>query len=93
MTSMTVLVPLNPISERNIIVANNQNLSISGVGSITLSTLQNQPPTLPNFYLVPYFSTNLLSVGQLVDNGYSVYFTSSGCMIQDQQTEKVIKTE
>lgn len=54
-----------------ILAANGQQLSISGIGSITLPSPQNSPLTLSNVYFV----------GQLVDNGYSIHFTSSGCVI------------
>lgn len=64
-----------------IIVANGNTLSISGIGSVDLRTPQNQSLTLSNVYFVPTLSANLLSVGQLVDSGYSIYFTSSGCVI------------
>lgn len=67
--------------------ANGQHLSISGIGSICLTTPQNQSFPLSS---IPKFSANLLSVGQLVDHGYLVAFSSTGSVIQDQQTGKVI---
>ena len=38
----------------------------------------------------PKLSTNLLSIGQLVDNNCTVQFSNSGCIVQDQVSEKMI---
>ena len=35
-------------------------------------------------FLAPQLSTNLISVGQLVDNNCAVNFSSNGCVVQDQ---------
>lgn len=67
-------------------------MSISGIGSVDLRTPQNQSLSLSNVYFVPTLSANLLSVGQLVDSAYSIYFTSSGCVIPDRCNGKVIGT-
>ena len=48
-----------------IMVANGQNLSISGIGSINIATPRHQHLTLSNVYFVPNLSANLLSVGRL----------------------------
>ena len=60
--------------------------------SIGLTIPQNHSLTLSNAFFVPKLSANLLSVGQLVDQGCFITFSSSGCTIQDQQTGKVIGT-
>lgn len=80
------------VGHEKITAAIGQNLTISGIGSLNLSTPHHTFFHIPNVYFVPKLSSNLISVGQLVDNGYSVHFSSFGCLIQDQQTGKVIKT-
>lgn len=68
-----------PYNEKDrITAANGQHLSITGIGTIVLHTPQNQYLTLSNLFFVPKLSENLISVGQLVDNGYSVIFSPSG---------------
>lgn len=54
-------------------------------------TLQNQPIYLSNVYFFPQLSINLLSDGQLVDDG--VHFSSFGYVVQDRRTRKVIRLE
>ncbi|KAJ0085427.1 hypothetical protein Patl1_07217 [Pistacia atlantica] len=38
----------------------------------------------------PNLSVNLVSVGQLVDQNYDVYFTHGGCVVQDQMSGQLI---
>ena len=38
----------------------------------------------------PDLSTNLISVGQLVDNNCNVHFSRSGCVVQDQVSGQMI---
>lgn len=72
-------------------VANGQNLTISGIGSINMNTPQHHRLTLSNAYFIPNLFDNLLSVGQLVDNRCLVDFTSSGCIIYDRHSGEVIE--
>lgn len=65
-------------------------MPIYGVGSLTFSTFNEQNLCLPNVYFVPQLAANLISVGQLVKNDYTVHFSSFGCVVQDQKTRKVI---
>lgn len=74
------------------IAGNGQQLSISIIGLIALATPQNQSLSLSNVYFVPHLSTNLLSIGQVVDEGYSIHFNSFSCIIHDRQTRKVTET-
>lgn len=48
------------------------------------------PFPLTNVFVSPYLATNLVSVGQLVENNYEVSFSSSGCLVQDQESGAVI---
>lgn len=56
---------------------------------VDLATPQNQSLSPSNVYFVPHLSANVLSIGQVVDNGYSIHFTS---FRHDQRTGNVIGT-
>lgn len=88
---MTSVILKPYVGHEKITAAIGQNLTISGIGSLNLSMPHHTFFHLPNVYFVPELSANLFSVGHLVDNGYSVHFSSFGCLIKDQQTWKVIK--
>nr|CAD1817701.1 unnamed protein product [Ananas comosus var. bracteatus] len=47
---------------------------------------------LPNTFLVPKLSMNLISIGQLCDLGLTVIFDSSDCIVQDRKTGKQVGT-
>nr|XP_025702499.1 uncharacterized protein LOC112803201 [Arachis hypogaea] len=43
-------------------------------------------------YFIPKLNFNLISVGQLVELGFDVIFSNSGCRVQDRRTGKIIGT-
>ena len=48
--------------------------------------------TIPDTYLVPKLSLNLLSVGQLCELGLDLYFSNRGVDVQDPLTGKLLGT-
>ncbi|CAN1807703.1 Retrovirus-related Pol polyprotein from transposon TNT 1-94 [Linum perenne] len=66
-------------------VASGQKLLAAGVGTAHACDL-----VLPNTLHVPKLVPNLVSVGQLTDNGYKVSFDPSGCVIQDPIQQRLI---
>ena len=65
--------------------ANGSSLPISHVGHVSVSNF-----SLLNTFLIPKFTLNLLSVGQLCELGLNVIFTSSGCSVQDPKTRQTL---
>ncbi|CAN1240951.1 Retrovirus-related Pol polyprotein from transposon TNT 1-94 [Linum perenne] len=66
-------------------VANGDRLKVAGMGNI-----QTRGLVLSNSLHVPSLVLNLVSVGQLVDDGCDVIFSSSGCTVQDRMTHQEI---
>ena len=62
--------------------ANGSSLPISVVGDLSSS--------LTDVFVSPDLSTNLIFVGQLVDNNCNVHFSRSGCVVQDQVSRQMI---
>jgi len=62
--------------------ADGNQLPITSTGDISSS--------LTNVFVSPGLTSNLLSVGQLVENDCQVQFSQSGCLVQDQQSGKII---
>lgn len=62
--------------------ADGNQLPITAIGDISSS--------LTDVFVSPALTTNLLSVGQLVENNCKVTFSKSGCLVQDQQSGRVI---
>uniref|UniRef100_A0A2N9GCA0 CCHC-type domain-containing protein n=1 Tax=Fagus sylvatica TaxID=28930 RepID=A0A2N9GCA0_FAGSY len=57
------------------------------LGSVSTSTL-----SLSDTYLIPNLTLNLISVGQLCELGFDLWFGSSGCRVQDPRTNQVLGT-
>ncbi|KAJ0099002.1 hypothetical protein Patl1_20938 [Pistacia atlantica] len=52
--------------------------------SLPIVVVGNASSTFTDVFLAPQLSTNLIYVGQLVDNNCAVNFSSDGCVVQDQ---------
>lgn len=63
-------------------IADGNQLPITAIGDISSS--------LTNVFISPGLTSNLISVGQLVENDCQVQFSQSGCLVQDQQPGKII---
>lgn len=62
--------------------ADGNQLPITATGDISSS--------LTNVFISRGLTSNLISVGQLVENDCQVQFSQSGCLVQDQQSGKII---
>ena len=62
------------------------NLKINTVdgSSLPISVVGDLSSSLTDVFVSPDLSTNLISVGQLVDNNCNVHLSRSGCVVQDQ---------
>uniref|UniRef100_A0A2N9HM62 Retrovirus-related Pol polyprotein from transposon TNT 1-94-like beta-barrel domain-containing protein n=1 Tax=Fagus sylvatica TaxID=28930 RepID=A0A2N9HM62_FAGSY len=79
----TLLAP-SPI----IYTADSSHMSISHIGTISSPDL-----TIPDTYLVPKLSLNLLSVGQLCELGLDLHFSNRGVDVQDPLTGKLLRID
>ncbi|KAJ9675925.1 hypothetical protein PVL29_024747 [Vitis rotundifolia] len=68
------------------------NLKINTVdgSSLPISVVGYLSSSLTDVFVSPDLSTNLPSVGQLVDNNCNVNFSRSSCVVQDQVSGKMI---
>eukprot|EP00253_Pinus_taeda_P016931 PITA_16931 len=58
-------------------------VSVMGKGEVKIFTKQGERKTIADVYYVPGMKCNLLSIGQLVQKGYNVYFVNDVCTIMD----------
>ncbi|GKV01068.1 hypothetical protein SLEP1_g13660 [Rubroshorea leprosula] len=71
----------------DIYFADSSPMNVSYIGNVSTKSL-----TLPNAFLFPKLSYNLLSVGQLCDLGLEVTFSAHGCCVQDPRTGQLLGT-
>ncbi|CAL1352482.1 unnamed protein product [Linum trigynum] len=80
-SNSSVLMNVSPIHDLSLQVADGTKLRVSGIGSVEGPCVR-----LPATMHVPRLVPNLVSVGQLTEQGCRVVFAPSGCVIQDLKT-------
>ena len=60
---------------------NGSHIAASHTGSISTPTL-----SLFDTYIIPNLTLKLISIGQLCELGFDLWFGSSGCCVQDPRT-------
>eukprot|EP00253_Pinus_taeda_P017073 PITA_17073 len=63
-------------------------VSVMGKGEVKIFTKQGERKTIADVYYVPGMRCNLLSIGQLVQKGYNVFFENDVCTIMDRAPRK-----
>ena len=58
-------------------------VSIMGKGRVSILTRKGEKKFVPDVYYVHILKCNLLSIGQLVNKGYNVFFKNDVCKIMD----------
>lgn len=57
---------------------------------LPITTTGDVSPSLTDVFVSPGLTTNLVYVGQLVENDCKLEFSKSGCVVQDQQSGRMI---
>ncbi|KAK3022871.1 hypothetical protein RJ639_045961 [Escallonia herrerae] len=73
------------LSRPPIHIAHGTALHTTHIGDISTPSL-----SLSHTFLIPSLAHNLISLGQLIDHGCTIQLNSSGCIVQDAQTGKVV---
>eukprot|EP00253_Pinus_taeda_P003326 PITA_03326 len=63
-------------------------VSVMGKGEVNVLTRKGEKKTVADVYYVPGMKCNLLSIGQLVQKGYNVFFVNDVCTIMDKTSNK-----
>ncbi|KMT07734.1 hypothetical protein BVRB_6g146570 [Beta vulgaris subsp. vulgaris] len=67
-------------------LGDDKKVQVEGKGTIAISTSNGKKKLLQDVFFVPNLAHNLLSVGQLVKNGYVVVFDDGHCVIKDKKS-------
>eukprot|EP00253_Pinus_taeda_P009846 PITA_09846 len=65
-------------------------ISVKGKGRVSIQARNGEQIIVPEVYYVPGLKCNLLSIGQLIDKGYNVFFKDDMCTIRDIPPSKKI---
>jgi len=73
----------------SITIGNGNDITAVGQGNMTLHTASGLI-SLSGVLYVPDIGSNLLSIASIVDQGFTVEFSKSGCIVSKRNTERVI---
>ncbi|XP_074299976.1 uncharacterized protein LOC141631169 [Silene latifolia] len=71
-------------------LGDDKRLSVEGVGIIAVKTEQGNIKLLHHVQYVPQLAYNLLSVGQLLESGFSLSFDNNSCEIKDKKSNEIV---
>ncbi|KAH7654917.1 RNA-directed DNA polymerase protein, partial [Dioscorea alata] len=67
-------------------LGDNKEIQVAGKGFIGVTMKNGETKLIHNVQFVPNLAHNLLSVGQLVGNGYQLIFKGGRCKVIDDKT-------
>eukprot|EP01018_Ginkgo_biloba_P008407 Gb_25819 [translate_table: standard] len=79
--------------ESEVKLGDNTKAIAMGKGSINIKTKQGEKKHIPDVYYVPNLKHNLISIGQLGQKGYRVYFEDSECVILDKNVRLIANVQ
>ena len=68
-------------------------ISVKGKGKVSILARNGEHKFVPDVYYVPGLKCNLLSVGQVINKGYNVFFKNDVCTIMDIPPRKKVIAE
>ncbi|KAI3821704.1 hypothetical protein L1987_09276 [Smallanthus sonchifolius] len=76
--------------KREVRTGDDKRLEVLGCGEVSIN-LKGKEKTIPNVFYVKGLRHNLLSVGQLLQKGYNVFFANGCCEIKDHKGYNLAK--
>lgn len=88
----TLFSDLDELDKQKVRLGNGNTLHVEGKGTVQFELSPGKFKFLHNIQYVPALDFNLISVGQLLSNGYLVIFDNAKCCITQKKTECVMVT-
>eukprot|EP00253_Pinus_taeda_P019137 PITA_19137 len=86
--NITVFSKLDQSVKSQVTLGTDSKVFVMGKGEINILTKKGEKKTMADVYYVPGMKCNLLSIGQLVQKGYDVFFENDVCTIMDRKPSK-----
>lgn len=81
---------LDEKQKKKVQLGNTKEMQVEGKGKVVVHTSHDKVKMLDNVQFVPDLGYNLLSVGQLMTDGYSVWFDDDACVITNKKSGKKV---
>jgi len=79
---------LDQTVKSQVTLGTDSKISVMGKEEVKIFTKKGEKKTIVDVYYVPGMKCNLLSIGQLVQKGYNVFFENGVCTIMDRAPSK-----
>jgi len=83
---------LKPSKISKVKIGHGGHISVKGIGTIAVAT-HSGTKTITDVLYVPNIDQNLLSVGQLLQKGFQVFFEDNHCLIKDATGQDLFKVQ
>ncbi|XP_068466836.1 uncharacterized protein [Phaseolus vulgaris] len=83
---------LKPSKISKVKIGHGGHISVKGIGTIVVAT-HSGTKTITDVLYVPNIDQNLLSVGQLLQKGFKVFFEDNHCLIKDATGQDLFKVQ
>lgn len=80
---------MNETFQTTVRFGDNYVIPIVGKGDVKIQTKTNTTETISNVFYVPNLKSNLLSVGQLQEKGYTITIAAGTCQIRDVKKQLI----
>ena len=70
--------------QSQVTLGTDSKVSVMGKGNVNVLTRKGAKKSIADVYYVPGMKCNLLSIGQLVQKGYNVFFEDDACTIMEK---------
>ncbi|KAH0636126.1 hypothetical protein KY290_038318 [Solanum tuberosum] len=82
---------LDEKQNKKVQLGNAKEMQVEGKGTVGINTSHDKVKMLDNVQFVPDLGYNLLSVGQLMSDGHSLWFDDDACVITNKKSGKKIR--
>jgi hypothetical protein len=87
------LIKFDSSRKTNVRLADNRNLESEGIGDIAIKMKDGRNALIKQVLLVPGMKCNLLSIGQLIEIGFSVSMHGNTLNLYDKQHNLILKSK
>ncbi|XP_019438837.1 PREDICTED: uncharacterized protein LOC109344530 [Lupinus angustifolius] len=87
------LVDFDPSKKSRVKFADVSSLEVEGAGNVVITRKNGAKAIISNVLLVPKMKCNLLSIGQLVEKGFSVLMKDGLLELSDQENKPILRSK
>lgn len=88
--SRSLFKDLDETKKSDVRLGDDKQVQVEGKGTVVIKDIQGETKLVPDVQFVPNIAHNLLSVGQMMSNGYRIVFDDDACTIVEKKSGHVV---